>query len=287
MILRSHNKALHLTRPVVMGILNVTPDSFSDGGCFNTVERAIEQAGKMIKAGVSIIDIGGESTRPGACEVSLRQELDRTIPVIKAIRSKHDVWISIDTSKAEVMKQAIESGADIVNDVRALQEPGALEVVAQYQVPVCLMHMQGQPRTMQSLPQYQDLIKQVTEFLSQRIAACEKAGIKRSNMILDPGFGFGKTLQHNYQLLEQLQVFHQFELPILAGMSRKSMIFKLLDKEPSDTVAGSVACATIAALKGAQIIRVHDFEETLDALKVVNALGHGDERSTRPRAPNG
>ncbi len=257
-----------------MGILNVTPDSFSDGGYFNTVERALAQAEKMIKAGVSIIDIGGESTRPGAHEVSLQNELDRTIPVIEAIRNRHDVWISIDTSKAEVMRQAIDAGADIVNDIRALREPGALEVVAQYQVPVCLMHMQGQPGTMQLSPQYQDLIKEVSEFLLQRITVCEQAGIKRDNIILDPGFGFGKTLQHNYQLLQQLEQLHGFGLPILAGMSRKSMIFKLLEKSPSETAAGSVACATIAALKGAQIIRAHDFEETLDALKVVNALEH-------------
>ncbi len=272
MILRSNSKTLSLNHPVVMGILNVTPDSFSDGGRFNSVECALAQAEKMIAAGVSIIDIGGESTRPGASDVSLQQELDRTIPVIKAIRSQYDVWISIDTSKAAVMQQAIEAGADIVNDVRALQQPGALDMVVRYDVPVCLMHMQGQPETMQSSPQYRDLITEITDFLSERVTACEKAGVKRDNIILDPGFGFGKTLQHNYHLLGRLEDFHHFGLPILAGMSRKSMIFRLLEKEPSETVAGSVACATIAALKGAQIIRVHDFEETLDALKVVSAL---------------
>ncbi len=271
MKITAKNKSLDLSTPQVMAILNVTPDSFSDGGKFNSLENALLQAEKMIAAGVSIIDIGGESTRPGAPDVSLEEELARVIPVIKAIRAKYDVWISIDTSKADVMRQAIEAGADLINDVRALQEPGALEVAAQAGLPICLMHMQGQPRTMQTNPHYDDLMQEVGEFLGQRIAACEAVGIKREQLILDPGFGFGKTLDHNYHMLANFEQFHQFGLPVLAGMSRKSMLFKLLDKSPAECVAASVSCATIAAMKGAQIIRVHDFEQTLDAVKVAVA----------------
>ncbi|NOI76404.1 dihydropteroate synthase [Vibrio coralliilyticus] len=272
MIITANNKSLDLSTPQVMGILNVTPDSFSDGGKYNSLENAMIQAEKMINAGVSIIDIGGESTRPGAPDVALEEELSRVIPVIKAIRERFDVWISIDTSKAEVMRQAVKAGADIINDVRALQEPGALEVATESGLPVCLMHMQGQPRTMQANPHYDDLLKEVGEFLQERVQACEAKGMKKSQLILDPGFGFGKTLEHNYHMLAHLEQFHQFGLPLLAGMSRKSMLFKLLDKAPAECVAASVSCATIAAMKGAQIIRVHDFEQTLDAVKIVSMV---------------
>ncbi|HDY7767051.1 dihydropteroate synthase [Vibrio vulnificus] len=272
MILRSQKKSLDLSFPVVMGILNVTPDSFSDGGQFNALDAALAQAERMIAAGVSIIDIGGESTRPGAPEVSLEEELKRVIPAIQAIRKKHDVWISIDTSKAEVMKQAIEAGADLINDVRALLEPGALAVAAKAQVPICLMHMQGQPRSMQHNPSYQDVLKEVGEFLEERVAACEEAGIAKELLILDPGFGFGKTIEHNYHLLAHLEAFHQLGLPILAGMSRKSMVFKLLNKKPAECMVASVTCATIAAMKGAQIIRVHDVEETVEAMRVIQMM---------------
>ncbi|WP_069447368.1 dihydropteroate synthase [Vibrio scophthalmi] len=271
MKITANNKTLDLSQPHVMAILNVTPDSFSDGGQFHSLDNALMQAQKMITAGVSIIDIGGESTRPGAPDVTLEEELGRVIPVIKAIRAKYDVWISIDTSKAEVMRQAIAAGADIINDVRSLREPGALEVAAHAGLPICLMHMQGQPRSMQTNPHYDDLLQEVGDFLQERIDACEAVGIAREQLILDPGFGFGKTLAHNYQMLAHLERFHQFNLPLLAGMSRKSMLFKLLDKAPSECVAASVSCATIAAMKGAQIIRVHDFEQTLDAVKVVSA----------------
>jgi len=271
MKIKANNKLLDLSQPQVMGILNVTPDSFSDGGKYNSLENALLQVEKMIAAGVTIIDIGGESTRPGAPDVSLQEELARVVPVIKAIRQQHDVWISIDTSKAEVMRQAIAAGADLINDVRSLTEPGALEVAAKSGLPICLMHMQGQPRSMQSAPHYDDLMKEVGEFLQERIAACEAAGIHREQLILDPGFGFGKTLEHNYHMLANFEAFHQFGLPVLAGMSRKSMLFKLLNKTPAECVAASVSCATIAAMKGAQIIRVHDFEQTLDAIKVVIA----------------
>ncbi|EEZ01211.1 dihydropteroate synthase [Vibrio sp. RC586] len=264
------NKQLNLNSPVVMGILNTTPDSFSDGGSYIELDKALMRAQQMSDAGVAIIDIGGESTRPGAPDVSLEEELQRVIPLITAIRQQNtQVWISIDTSKTEVMRQAIVAGADLINDVRALQEPGALEVAAQAQVPVCIMHMQGQPRTMQMAPQYDNVVEEVCQFLAERIAACEAAGIKRENIILDPGFGFGKSIQHNYHLLAHLEQFHRFGLPVLAGMSRKSMIFKTLNKQPAECAAGSVACATLAASKGAQIIRVHDVEQTLDALKIV------------------
>ncbi|ELC9520921.1 dihydropteroate synthase [Vibrio alginolyticus] len=269
MMITANNKSLDLSRPHVMAILNVTPDSFSDGGKYNSIELALAQVDKMIKAGVSIVDVGGESTRPGAPDVSLEEELRRVVPVIKAIRKKYDVWISVDTSKAEVMRQAIDAGADLLNDIRSLQEPGALEVAAEANLPICLMHMKGQPRTMQVDPHYDDLMGDVSAFLEERIAACEAAGIDKSQLILDPGFGFGKTIEHNYHMLAHLEKFHEFGLPILAGMSRKSMIFKLLDKPAAECTNASVVCATIAAMKGAQIIRVHDFEETIEAMKVV------------------
>ncbi|MEZ9504617.1 dihydropteroate synthase [Vibrio sp. 10N.286.51.B11] len=274
MILKAHNKTLVLDRPHVMGILNVTPDSFSDGGKFNSLDNALLQAERMIQAGVSIIDIGGESTRPGAPDVPLEEELARVIPAIKAIRAKFDVWISIDTSKAEVMRQAVEAGADLINDVRALQEPGALQVAADANVPICLMHMKGQPRTMQANPSYDDVLQDVEAFLQERVEACEAVGISKDQLILDPGFGFGKTIEHNYHLLAHLEKFHSLGLPVLAGMSRKSMIFKLLDKVPADCMVASVTCATIAAMKGAQIIRVHDVEETLEAMKIIEVMNN-------------
>ena len=274
MILKANNKTLVLDRPHVMGILNVTPDSFSDGGRFNSLDNALLQAERMIQAGVSIIDIGGESTRPGAPDVSLEEELARVIPAIKAIRAKFDVWISIDTSKAEVMRQAVEAGADLINDVRALQEPGALQAAAEANVPVCLMHMKGQPRTMQASPVYDDVLTDVEAFLQERVEACEAVGISKNQLILDPGFGFGKTIEHNYHLLAHLEKFHTLGLPVLAGMSRKSMIFKLLDKAPADCMVASVTCATIAAMKGAQIIRVHDVEDTLEAMKIIEVMNN-------------
>ncbi|KAB0463803.1 dihydropteroate synthase [Vibrio kanaloae] len=274
MILKANNKTLVLDRPHVMGILNITPDSFSDGGKFNSLDNALLQAERMIQAGVSIIDIGGESTRPGAPDVSLEEELSRVIPTIKAIRAKFDVWISIDTSKPEVMREAVEAGADLINDVRALQDPGALQVAADANVPVCLMHMKGQPRTMQANPNYDDVLTDVEAFLKERVEACEAVGISKEQLILDPGFGFGKTIEHNYHLLAHLEKFHTLGLPVLAGMSRKSMIFKLLDKAPADCMVASVTCATIAAMKGAQIIRVHDVEDTLEAMKIIEVMNN-------------
>jgi len=272
----ARGRTLDLSEPVIMGIVNVTPDSFSDGGQFFNTAAALNHAMQLLDDGATILDIGGESTRPDAPDVSLEDELQRVIPIIKAIREQSDCIISIDTSKAEVMRQAIEAGADIVNDVRALQEDDALAVVAQYpDVAVCLMHMQGQPRSMQNDPHYDDLASEINDFFNQRIAACETAGIKQSQLILDPGFGFGKTLKHNYQILAQFNDYAQFDLPLLAGLSRKSMIGNLLNRDTENRLAGSLAGALIAAQNGAHIIRVHDVKETADVLGVYQACKQG------------
>ena len=264
-------KRLSLASPVVMGILNVTPDSFSDGGKFSSFELACQHADEMVAQGALIIDIGGESTRPGAADVSVDDELARVVPLVEYVAKHHDVWISVDTSKPDVMRQAVNAGAHLINDVRALLEPGALKTAAQLNVPICLMHMQGAPRTMQSAPEYQDVIADVFKFLNERIQACLEAGIPRERLLIDPGFGFGKTLEHNYELLAKLERFAQFELPILIGLSRKSMIGNLLARPTSERLAGSLAGAMIAAQKGAHIIRVHDVPETVDMLKVLQA----------------
>ena len=270
-------RQLNLSRPKVMGILNITPDSFSDGGRFIGKEAAIRQAKAMLHAGAAILDIGGESTRPGAEEVSVQQELDRVLPVIEAIRSELDCVISIDTCKTQVMKEAVAAGADIINDIRALLDTGAVDFAASAQVPVCLMHMQGQPRTMQHAPLYQDVAKEVCDFLIQRAEVCLAAGIPKGQIILDPGFGFGKSLQHNYQLLSQLSVLMSHHYPVLVGMSRKSMIGQLLNLQADERLAGSLACATIAVMKGARIIRVHDVKETVQAVAVACATLFGVE----------
>lgn len=268
-------RELDLSRPQVMGILNVTPDSFSDGGKHQQLEQAVAAAAQMLQDGATILDIGGESTRPGAAEVGLEQELERVIPVISALRSRFDCAISIDTSKAAVMSAAVQAGADIINDVRALQEEGALATAAALQVPVCLMHMQGAPRTMQQAPDYQDVVQQVLAFLLQRALDCQQAGIAATQIILDPGFGFGKNLTHNYQLLAAMDKFVQSGYPVLAGMSRKSMIGQLLDVPVTERLAGSLACATLAAYAGAQIIRVHDVKATVQAVRVAAAARYG------------
>ena len=264
-------KRLALSSPIVMGILNVTPDSFSDGGQYSSYELACQHADDMVAQGAGMIDIGGESTRPGAAEVSLADELARVIPLVKYVAAHHDVWISVDTSKPEVMRQAVAAGAHLINDVRALMEPGALQAAAELQVPICLMHMQGEPQSMQFAPTYHNVIEEVSAFLTERIEACLRAGIPRELLILDPGFGFGKSLEHNYELLAKLDCFAQFDLPILIGLSRKSMIGNLLAKPTSERLAGSLAGAMIAAQKGAHIIRVHDVAETVDMLKVLQA----------------
>ncbi|WPG20481.1 dihydropteroate synthase [Kosakonia cowanii] len=271
MKLHAQGSTLELSHPHVMGILNVTPDSFSDGGSHNTLIEAVKHANLMINAGATIVDIGGESTRPGAAEVSVDEELARVIPVVEAIAQRFEVWISVDTSKPEVIREASRAGAHIINDIRSLTEPGALEAAAQTGLPVCLMHMQGQPKTMQEAPKYEDVFADVNRFFVENIARCERAGIAKEKLLLDPGFGFGKNLSHNYALLARLGEFHHFGLPLLAGMSRKTMIGQLLNVGPTERLSGSLACAVIAAMQGAQIIRVHDVKETVEAMRVVEA----------------
>jgi dihydropteroate synthase len=265
-------KTLDLTSPAVMGILNVTPDSFSDGGLFLSIDKALIHARRMAKAGASIIDVGGESTRPGATAVSADEELSRVIPIVEALKSEINVIISIDTSKPEVMSEAVRTGAGLINDVRALREPGALTAARAANVPICLMHMQGEPRSMQAAPQYADVVVEVNEFLSKRVNACLKAGISANNLIIDPGFGFGKTLSNNLTLLNHLDHFLDFDLPLMVGLSRKSMIGALTDRPVDQRISGSVAAAVIAAGRGAHIFRVHDVEQTVDALKINSAV---------------
>lgn len=262
-----------MARVQVMGILNVTPDSFSDGGQFQRLDEVLYHVEQMMRDGAAIVDVGGESTRPGAQEVPVQVELERVLPVIEGIRQRFEIPVSIDTSKPDVMQQAVAAGAELINDVRALQEPGALEVCARLQVPVCLMHMQGLPRTMQQSPHYTDVVTDIMQFFRERISACTKAGMAHDKLILDPGFGFGKNLRHNIELLCKLDTFSQLNLPILIGVSRKSMIGALLDNRPvTERLQGSVAAAVVAAMKGAHIVRVHDVKATVDAMKIINAL---------------
>jgi dihydropteroate synthase len=263
---------LHTSHPQIMGIVNVTPDSFSDGGKFNTVDSALNQVERMIAQGVDIIDVGGESTRPGAEIVTVKDELSRVIPVLKAIKQRFSVPVSIDTSKAEVMSEAIAYGADLINDVRALQNEGCLSVVAQSNVPICLMHMQGLPQSMQDNPKYQDVIADIITFFKQRISVCNQHNINTERLLIDPGFGFGKTTQQNYQLLAHLAEFNQLNVPILAGVSRKSMIGNIVECEVEHRLVGSVTAALIAIQHGANIVRVHDVKETADAIKIWQAV---------------
>ena len=272
MEIRFQNQIMDLSFPQVMGIVNMTPDSFSDGGNYNNLNDAMRRVDSMIQAGASFIDVGGESTRPGAAEVSVEEELDRVIPLVEKIARYFDVWISVDTSKPQVITESAKAGAHLINDIRALTEPGAIEAAAKTQLPVCIMHMQGDPKTMQDAPHYQqDIYQEVDQIFTQHINRCINAGIERQKIILDPGFGFGKTLQHNYRLLAKLKNFHHFGLPLLVGMSRKSMIGQVLNVPPQERMIGSVSCAVIAAMQGAQIIRVHDVKETFDALRIVQA----------------
>ena len=261
-----------LNKIKVMGIVNVTPDSFSDGGQFTCVDSALKQVNQMVESGVDIIDIGGESTRPGAAEVSVKDELVRVIPLLKAIKSRFDINVSIDTTKAEVMGEAIIYGADMINDVRALQNKGCIEVVAQSNIAICLMHMQGMPRTMQENPQYTNVIEDILDFFRQRIDCCEQNGINKERLVLDPGFGFGKTLAHNYEVLANFAQFKSLGLPVLAGISRKSMIGNLLNREVNERLAGSLTAAIVAIHQGANIIRVHDVQESVDAINILKAV---------------
>lgn len=271
MKLYANNKSLDLNIPQIMGILNFTPDSFSDSGQFFALDKALFHVEQMLDEGATIIDIGGESTRPNADEVSEQEELARVVPLVEAVRARFDCWISVDTSKAIVMQEAAKVGMDIINDIRALQEPHALETAAQLDLPVCIMHMQGQPRTMQANPHYDDVVSEVLAFLRHRTDECLAAGVKKENLIWDMGFGFGKTVQHNYQLLKNLPHFCEQGYPVLAGLSRKSMIGAVLDKPVDQRVFGSAAGALIAAQKGATILRVHDVAATADILKIWQA----------------
>lgn len=271
-VLRCADRLLDLTRPHVMGILNVTPDSFSDGGRFVSPAAAVQQARSMCEQGASIIDIGGESTRPGATPVSEQEELDRVIPVVEGLARELDVILSIDTSSPVVMKEGAAAGAGFINDVRALSRPGALEAAKNAGLPVCLMHMRGEPASMQNAPSYADIIAEVSNFLRQRIDACVDAGIPRHQLVLDPGFGFGKTLRHNLVLLQQLERLQSLELPLLVGMSRKSMIGAVLEKPVEQRLSGSLALAVMAVQRGARILRVHDVGPTVDAIRMAVAV---------------
>jgi dihydropteroate synthase len=263
---------LHSHRPVIMGILNVTPDSFSDGGRYTALNNAVEHALLMQQQGADIIDIGGESTRPGAESVSTNDELKRVIPVIEAIRQHSQIPISVDTSKPEVMRAAVAAGASLVNDVFALRALGAVEACAELVVPVCLMHMQGEPRSMQEHPQYQDVLVEVSEFLLQRAQVCIDHGIAKRSIMLDPGFGFGKTTAHNLQMLANIRVFCDLEFPVLVGISRKSMLGAILDRPVQERLSGSIAAVVLAYQQGARFFRVHDVPETADALRLCEAV---------------
>jgi dihydropteroate synthase len=270
--LRCADQTLDLATPLVMGVINVTPDSFSDGGQFFDTTQAIEQGLRLAGEGAAILDIGGESTRPGAADVTEEEELRRVLPVIERLRARTSAVISIDTSKPGVMRAAAAAGAGLINDVRALREPGASEAVAATDCAVCLMHMQGEPRTMQLAPTYGDVVSEVKAFLAERVQGARAAGLGGDRLVIDPGFGFGKTLEHNLQLLRRLRDLAVHGLPLLAGLSRKSIVGKLIGRAAGQRVYGSVALAVIAAQNGASIIRAHDVAATVDALRTLAAV---------------
>ena len=269
---------LDLSTPRIMGVLNTTPDSFSDGGLLHArgglldMSRVLQRVEAMLEEGADIIDVGGESTRPGAATVLVEEEMRRVIPVVEAITRRFDVPVSVDTSTPQVIRAAADTGASLINDVRALRRPGALEAAAATGLPVCLMHMAGEPEDMQDNPDYRDILDDVRTFLLERIAACEAAGISREQILIDPGFGFGKTLSHNLQLFRELPELQKLGIPLLIGVSRKSMIGAILDKPVSERMVGSVAMAMLAAQRGAGIIRVHDVSATSDAFKILNMI---------------
>ncbi len=266
-------------RPLVMGVVNVTPDSFSDGGRFDRPERAVEHGLELLQQGADMLDIGGESTRPGSEPVGAEEELARVVPVITGLRAQTEAPISIDTTKPAVMRAAAAAGADMINDVCALTVPGALDAALECRLPVCLMHMQGRPRTMQNKPEYSDVVAEVLGFFQRRVQACLAAGLARENLVLDPGFGFGKTLAHNLALLQRLRELNSLGYPLLVGVSRKSMLGAITGRQiPDQRVAASVAAALLAAQRGAAIVRVHDVAETVDALKVWQALAELEEK---------
>jgi dihydropteroate synthase len=285
-VLDCAGRQLVLDRPRVAGIVNVTPDSFSDGGAHATTEAAVAHGLQLAGEGADMLDVGGESTRPGADEVPLEEELRRVIPVIEQLAARTALPISVDTSKPEVMRAAVAAGAGMVNDVYALRREGALDAVAALGVPVCLMHMQGEPRGMQLQPHYDDVVGEVHRFLADRLFACELAGIDRRKVLVDPGFGFGKSLEHNLALLRALERFADLGSGVYAGLSRKSMIGALTGREaPAARVAGSVAAALIAAQRGARLVRVHDVAATVDALAVWHGVHAGDAAPRREPAP--
>lgn len=265
-------KVLDLSRCHVMGILNVTPDSFSDGGRFNRPDAALQRARQMVADGASFIDVGGESTRPGAAPVSVQEELDRVCPVVEAIHRELDAVISVDTSSPEVIRETASLGAGLINDVRSLTREGALEAAVAAEIPVSLMHMKGEPGVMQKRPEYRNLLREVSRFLMDRVRAVEQAGIPADRILLDPGFGFGKNLDHNLELLHSLERMKILGHPLFVGMSRKSMLGQITGREVEERLPASIAVATIAAMKGASVIRVHDVRETMDAVRVVAAL---------------
>ena len=270
-------RQLDLSRPQVMGVINTTPDSFSDGGTLYQrdqldLEMALDRARQMVTSGATILDIGGESTRPGAAPVTAAEEMDRVLPLVEHIAAELDVVISVDTSNPALMREAAALGAGLINDVRALQREGALEAAAATGLPVCLMHMQGEPGSMQANPHYDDVVAEVSGFLQQRVQACEQAGITRDRLLLDPGFGFGKSVEHNLALLKDLPRLASTGLPLLVGLSRKSLIGKLLGREVDERLPASLALAVLAAERGAAIIRTHDVRETSDALAMSAAL---------------
>ncbi len=279
MSLQCGARRLDLSSPVVMGILNVTPDSFSDGGRLSVPDLAVDAAAQMCRDGAAVLDVGGESTRPGAAAVSVDDELARVIPVIERLVERFDVVVSVDTSKAEVITRAVDAGATLINDVRALREPGALEAAAASDAAVCLMHMQGEPRTMQASPHYGDVIAEVRTFLDDRVAACKASGVTQNRLCVDPGYGFGKTLEHNLQLVAKLDEISPGKLPIVFGASRKSSIGVLLDAPVDDRLHGSVAMALLAVERGAHIVRVHDVKPTWQAITVANAVREASQRT--------
>ncbi|MBA1261107.1 MULTISPECIES: dihydropteroate synthase [Pseudomonadaceae] len=266
------NRVLVFDAPKVMGILNVTPDSFSDGGRYTAVESALRHAEGMVSAGAAIIDVGGESTRPGAPAVSEAEELDRVVPVIEAIARELDVVISMDTSTPAVMREGARAGAGLINDVRSLRRPGALETAAATDLAICLMHMRGEPGTMQQAPVYADVAGEVGAFLAEQVARCEAVGISRQRLVLDPGYGFAKTLEHNLELFRRQAELLAFGLPLLVGVSRKSMIGAVTGRPVEGRLAGGLALAALALVKGAQILRVHDVAETVDVVKMITAV---------------
>jgi len=275
-VLDCNGRPLALGSPVVMGILNVTPDSFSDGGRFLDRDAAVSRAIAMQQAGAAIIDIGGESTRPGAVPVSADEEAERVVPVIEALHAELDIPLSVDTSKPEVMVEAVRAGAGMINDVNALRADGAVQVAAELGVPLCLMHMQGEPRTMQEAPAYTDVVAEVKAFLLKRLACCREAGIAEHTVLVDPGFGFGKTLEHNLTLLRDLRQFADMGAGVLVGISRKSMLGALTGREAHERLAASITAAALAVERGAIVVRVHDVAETVDALSIVNAVTGSD-----------